>query len=230
MNNIKAIFLKQLKDSIKNKVCLIQFILFPLLTVVMNLAISAEDMPANYFTDTFSVMYISMMPMTILSSVVSEEKEKGTLRALLMSGVKPHQYLLGIGSLVWIITMLGCGIIMYSGSYDAKTGFDFMLLMALGCVIPIFLGAFVGIISRSQMQANSISVPLMLVFSMLPLIGMFNDTAAKLAKVTYTYHLNTIIGDLSAHASHTGSWIVITANALVVFVLFVFAYRKKGFE
>lgn len=230
MNNIKAIFLKQLKDSLKNKVCLIQFAIFPLITVLLNLAIAGEDMPANYFTNTFAVMYISMMPLTILSSVVAEEKEKGTLRALLMSGVKPHQYLLGVGSLVWIITMLGSGIIMYSGSYDAKTGLNFMLLMALGSVIPILLGSFVGIISRSQMQANSISVPLMLVFSMLPLIAMFNDTAAKIAKVTYTYQLNTIIGDLSDHVSHTGSWIVIAANALIVFVLFVIAYRKKGFE
>ncbi len=230
MNNIKAIFLKQLRDSLKNKVCLIQFILFPLLTVIMNLAIGNEDMPANYFTNTFAVMYISMMPLTILSSVVAEEKEKGTLRALLMSGVKPHQYLTGVGSLVWIITMLGCGVILYSGSYNLKSGLSFMLLMALGCVIPILLGAFVGILSRSQMQANSISVPLMLVFSMLPLVAMFNETAAKIATVTYTHQLNTIIGDLSNHVSHTGSWIVIAANALIVFVLFVIAYRKKGFE
>lgn len=230
MKNIKAIFLKQLNDSLKNKVCLIQFVLFPLLTVIMNMTVHLEDTPINYFTNTFAVMYISMMPMSILSSVVAEEKEKGTLRALLMSGVRPAQYLIGIGGHVWIITMLGCGVIMYSGSFGIRSGLNFMLLMALGSIIPILLGAFVGIISHSQMQANSIAVPLMLVFSMLPLIGMFNDIAGKIAKITYTYQLNTIISDLSEQTSHISNWIVIAVNAMIIFVLFVIAYRRKGLE
>ena len=48
-NHIKAILWKQLKDTIKNKAILIQFIMFPLMTIVMENAINMEDMPAHFF-------------------------------------------------------------------------------------------------------------------------------------------------------------------------------------
>ena len=42
MRNIIIIIKKQLKDTVKNKTILIQFILFPLMTVIMENAISLE--------------------------------------------------------------------------------------------------------------------------------------------------------------------------------------------
>ena len=71
MNNIFAIFKKQLKDTIKNKTVLIQFVMFPVLTVIMNNAVKIEGMPDNFFVNLFAAMFIGMAPLTSIASVIS---------------------------------------------------------------------------------------------------------------------------------------------------------------
>ena len=89
MRNVGVIIKKQLKDTIKNKTVLIQFIMFPVMTLVMENAIHIKDMPENFFTKLFAVMYMGMAPLTAGASIISEEKEKNTLRVLMMANVKP---------------------------------------------------------------------------------------------------------------------------------------------
>ena len=91
MNNIAAVFKKQIKDTFKNKAILIQFVMFPVLTLIMNEAIQIEEMPKNYFVTMFAAMYIGMAPLTSMAAVIAEEKEKNTLRVLMMSNVRPHE-------------------------------------------------------------------------------------------------------------------------------------------
>ena len=72
MRNSIIIIKKQLKDTLKNKTVLIQFILFPFMTLVMEHAIKVEGMPELYFTKLFSIMYIGMAPITAVASIISE--------------------------------------------------------------------------------------------------------------------------------------------------------------
>ena len=45
MKKVRTIFLKQIKDTIKNKAVLIQFVLFPLMAVILENAVKIADMP-----------------------------------------------------------------------------------------------------------------------------------------------------------------------------------------
>ena len=54
MNPIFIILKKQFKDTFKNKSILIQFVMFPLLAVIMTNAISLKNMPANFFGTLFA--------------------------------------------------------------------------------------------------------------------------------------------------------------------------------
>ena len=76
MNNVAAIFKKQIKDTLKNKTILIQFILFPMLTLLMSRTVRVEGMPENFFVNLFAAMYIGMAPLTSMAAVIAEEKEK----------------------------------------------------------------------------------------------------------------------------------------------------------
>ena len=93
MRNVFIILKKQLKDTLKNKTVLIQFLLFPVMTLIMEHAITLNDMPELFFTKLFSTMYIGMAPLTAMAAIISEEKEQNTLRVLMMANVKPWQYL-----------------------------------------------------------------------------------------------------------------------------------------
>ena len=48
VTNIIAILQKQIKDTFKNKTILIQFIMFPILAVIMENGIKIEGMPGNF--------------------------------------------------------------------------------------------------------------------------------------------------------------------------------------
>ena len=87
MRNAGIVFKKELMDTLKNKTVLIQFIMFPLMTLVMENAISIPDMPEYFFTKLFAVMYMGMAPLTSAASIIAEEKEKNTLRVLMMANV-----------------------------------------------------------------------------------------------------------------------------------------------
>ena len=110
MHNVGVIFKKQLKDTLKNKTVLIQFIMFPAMTLLMENAVKIPDMPELFFTKLFSVMFLGMAPITSAAAIISEEKEKNTLRVLMMANVKPWEYLLGVGLYVWTLCMAGAGI------------------------------------------------------------------------------------------------------------------------
>lgn len=202
---ILTILQKQLKDTMKNKAVLLQFLMFPILGLIMTKSVKMEDMPPNFFVYLFAVMYVGMAPLVSVSAIISEEKEKNTLRVLLMAGVKPRQYLLGIGCYVFSACMLGSavfGCLLEGGTFQERM--QFLLILAIGIVASILLGAAIGVGSRNQMAATSLTVPVMLVFAFLPMLSMFNEVMAKVAKFTYTEQIRLLISSLNGGSNMEG--------------------------
>lgn len=227
MKNIIAIFKKQVKDTLKNKTVFIQFVMFPALALIMNNTIKMEDMPRNFFVFLFATMYIGMAPLTGMAAVISEEKEKNTLRVLLMSNVKPHEYLTGVGSYIWAACMLGAAVICIAGDYDLKESICFMLVMAVGILASLLIGAAIGTWSRTQMIASSVTVPVMMVFSFLPMLSLFNSTIAKVAKYTYSEQIRLLLSEIGDFSFSAERFCILAANVLIFTGLFVVAYKKS---
>ena len=228
MKNIIVIIKKQIKDTIKNKTVLIQFILFPILSIIMENAIKMDGMPEMFFTKLFSIMYIGMGPLTAMAAIISEEKEKNTLRVLMMANVKPWQYLIGVGVYVWTICMLGAGI-MATG-LDRANVLAYMLIMGAGFVLSILAGACVGIYSKNQMVSTSVVMPVMMILSFAPMLSLFNDKIAKVSKVLYTQQMRLILDNMKLADIKTESAIIIMVNAVIVLALFFIIFRRKGLE
>lgn len=226
INHIWAILWKQLKDTLKNKTVLIQFIMFPILTVVMENAIELQGMPEHFFANLFAIMYVGMAPLTSISAVISEEKEKNTLRVLQMCNVKSSAYLLGNAIYVVGICLLGSLVIGLAGGYKGQELGYFMLIMLLGHSISAVLGATVGVVSRNQMVATSITVPVMMVLAFLPMLSMFNETIKKLAKLFYSQQLHMLLNELNHFCISTETMMILAGNIIVVLVMFSVAYGK----
>lgn len=230
MRNVSAVFWKQIKETLKNKAILIQFLLFPVLTPIMESAVKIENMPGHFFVTLFADMFVGMAPLTCISSVISEEKEKNTLRVLMMSNVKPVQYLLGIGSYVWLMCMAGAVIFAVCGEYTGKDFAEFMFIMAIGILLSILTGAIIGICSKNQMTATSVTVPVMMLFSFLPMVSMFNENIEKIAKYTYSQQISILINGIGNTVIDFENIVVISANFFIATLLFFVAYKKKGLE
>ena len=231
MRNIEAIFWKQIKDTFKNKVILIQFVMFPLMVCIMENAVVMEDMPAHFFVKLFSSMYIGMAPLIVMSAIISEEKENGTLKVLLMSDEKPSEYLFGTGIYIWLICMAGSCVFAIVGEYQGKTLAAFLLIMATGIIASLLIGAAIGTWSRTQMMATSIGVPAMMVFAFLPMLSMFNETIKKAAKFTYSEQISILLNRLEDGMTalvQAENVLMILLNMGIALICFLFAYKKSG--
>lgn len=230
MKNISVIFLKQLKDTLKNKAILIQFVMFPLMAVIMENTVKFEDMPEKFFVKLFSVMFVGMAPLTCISAIISEEKEKNTLRTLMMSNVKPLEYLCGIGGYVWLMCMAGTAVFAVCGGFTGVSLVKFVAVMAAGVILSELIGGVIAIFSKNQMSATSVTVPVMMIFSFLPMLSMFNDKIEKVANLTYTQHLSVLINGLGTASIEAKNLLIPAINLLIAAVLFVAAFKKRGME
>lgn len=228
MRNVAAIFQKQIKDTFKNKEILIQFVMFPLMALIMEKLIHVEELPPNYFVNMFASMFVGMAPLVSIAAVISEEKEKNTLRVLMMSGVKPAEYLLGVGSYIWIACMAGALVMGMTGNYKGRELVVFLMVMGVGILASMLIGAAIGTLSRNQMMATSLMVPVMMVFAFLPMIASFNDNIKKIARIAYSEQIGILIGRVGEFQVGFENVFVILGNMMIAVLVFRYAYRRCG--
>lgn len=225
-NHIWAILWKQLKDTLKNKAILIQFLMFPCMTVIMENTISIDGMPEHFFANLFAIMYVGMAPLTAMAAIIAEEKEKNTLRVLHMCNVNAIEYLLGNASYIIFICMMGSLVIALAGGYTGNELLAFMLIMFVGHTMSMGVGAAIGVFSKNQMMATSLTVPVMMIFSFLPMLSIFNDSIKKIAKFFYSEQLYLLINNLNAIEIKMETIAILGVNACLILICFVIAYQK----
>ena len=226
MKNIVAVFIKQVKDTFRNKTVFMMFLIFPALTVVMENCVKIDGMPEHFFVKLFSVMFIGMAPLTTVSSIISEEKEKNTLRALIMANVRPAEYLLGIGAYIFMCCMACTAVFAAAGGLSGNELVRFVLVMAAGIIISEVAGAVIGISCNNQMSATAVQVPVMMILSFLPMLAMFSEKIEKIASIFYSQQISRMI-----NGENFASGSAITAvNLLLLVIAFTVVFRKKGIE
>ncbi|MGI6118323.1 MAG: ABC transporter permease [Bilifractor sp.] len=228
VQRIRAIFHKQVKDTLKNKSVLIQFLMFPIITIVMQSSISLNGMPENFFVNLFGTMYAGMAPLVAVAGIIAEEKEKNTLRVLRMANVSAGEYLIGIGFYVVALCLLGIFVIGLQGTYDRSELGLFVLFLGSGVLITALLGALIGVCSRNQMSATALSVPLMCVLSFLPMLSAFNEKIGKVSQYIYTQQVYDWVGNGMKVSGK--SLVIVLVNAGAVLTLFFIGMRRRGLD
>jgi len=234
LKRVRAILIKQLKDTFKNKTVLIQFIIFPIVAYVMTIVTGDLEVEEGMISMTamfaimFGTMYVGMVPAVTMASIIAEEKEKNTLRVLMMSNVKPMEYMIGVGIYIFVICLLGAAAFGLIAGLSGLELIYFIMILAIGIVVSLIMGGALGILSKNLMSTNSIVTPIVLVLAFIPMFAMFNESFALAAKMLYTQQISELISDLSASNFTWDKFAIIGANAVVFFVVFFALYRKKG--
>ena len=228
MRSAKAIFMKQARDTFKNRMVLIQFIIFPIMAFVMTelIAKADETIPNNMFVTMFAAMFIGMAPLVMTNTAIAEDKEHKSLRFLVMAGVKPYEYLLGIGGFILLASAVVSVIFGLIGDFSAMEFVKFISVLLVGSVASALLGATIGIYSNNQQAATAIGTPIFMILSFSPMIAQFNTFVASITSVFYTQQVNMLVGDFSMDI--TKPYLIILANIMVLLALFIWSYRKKG--
>ncbi|MCL2500871.1 MAG: ABC transporter permease [Defluviitaleaceae bacterium] len=228
MNSIKAIFKKQLKDTYKNMVVLIQFFLFPVVAWVMTemVAKSDENIPNTMFVTMMAAIFAGMGLIPLVASIIAEDRERKSLRFLVMAGVKSGAYLLGVGSVILLVSILPAFAFSFIAGYAGREFWLFTAVIMSGVAASILIGATVGIVSKNQQAATGLAMPIAMVLGFGPMIAPFNETVARIFHPFYTMQFTVVV-----ESTYTYAWqpfAIIWANVAVLTVLFIIAYAVKG--
>jgi len=231
MRIMKAIFTKQAKDMFKNPSVLIMFIIFPAVALIMTFFVTIpenESVSDNMFVTMMASIFAGMGLITAVAGAIAEDIETRSLRFLVIAGVKPHQYLLGIGGFFLFASAVTSVIFNLIGGFTGMDCLKFLTVMVTGTAASILLGATIGMWSKNAQAAGGLATPVAVIIGFTPMIAGFNETVEKVARVLYTQQINVIVNDFSADI--TKPLMVIAANIAVFAVLFVCAYKKKGLK
>jgi len=223
-------FKKQFLDTMKNRLILIQFIIMPVMAWVLTelLAKASDDIPNNMFVTMFAAIFVGMGPLLTTSGAISEDRERKSLRFLVMAGVKQHEYLLGVGGFVLLVCTVISVFFGLIGGFQGIELIKFILILIFGSATSIVLGAAIGIFSKNQQAATAISVPVFMIFAFCPMIAQFNESVERVAGVLYTQQINAIVNDITMSA--VKPYLIILANLVVFAGLFSLAYKQKGLK
>lgn len=229
LNRIKAVVYKQFIDTFKNSTILLQFILIPLLSILLTKMIlkNNSNLPNNFFVTMFSPMYISMGPSAVIAGIISEEREKGTLKILLLNNVKSMEYLLGVSFHIIIMSLIGVILLSIELSLSQFDLLKYYIIMTLGIIPSILLGATIGILAKNQITANSLVSTIVIGISILPVLSMLNDKIRMVSKFFYNQQMYDSISNITNLQIGIEDILIYSINILVLLAIFIMSYKRR---
>ena len=230
MNSAGAIFIKQFQDILKNSSTLVQFIIFPVMAFLMTYIVDIDTggaMPESFFITMKAAMFIGMTLVSTTATVIAEDREKNSLRFLLMAGVKSHEYLLGVGGVVF-----ACALVV-SGAFSAMMPnvsvinmLTMFVSLSLGAAASILLGGIIGMKSDNEQSAISISSAAGMVLGFGPMIANLSGNATLENIFGIFYTMNFVYEDIRT-TGVVRSFGIILANITVLIFGFAWVYGKQ---
>lgn len=244
MRKTGALLAKDFTDLFKNPtllvVCLLPIAFMALYTFMIGDAtsdagITAEQQAAaNPIIEQFMLgsslcMTIGMVcTMTVLYGI-AEEKEKRTLRTLMLANVGASQVVASKAVVALVAsTVVNAVCFFVVGGEPGMLG-AYLALGVVGSLPVILFSLVLGLASRDQMTAGVYSVPVLLV-ALVPMFGMANETIEKASHWLPTGGVYDLIGlamdgrllsqDALAPLGVTLAWIVVGA------VVFAALFKK----
>lgn len=229
---IKALFKLGVEDLTKNPNVFI-YIIMPLAFAL--LYSNMDTLPQDFTFSLCMLLNLSMVPVALMGTIIAEEKEKNTLRTLMLNNVKSSEILFAKALICMMFVLLN-NILMYLIIGFSMDKFILYQLIGLFVSIAIILfGAFVGLIAKNQMSAGLLSMPFMVILMAPMFIGMVkNKTAENISSILPTDAMMTLFDNISKNTMGISKMsmplIVILSWLIVSIILFNIAYKKVGVD
>lgn len=227
MRRVNAIFQKDFKDISRNSA----------VSVSALMPLGFAFLLGNMGTTTIEVHYMVInLTMVIVAAfvqccLIAEEKEKNTLRGLMLSPASTLEILGGKSLLSFLATM----IVVAMGAYITGYRPENLLIIAaiiLSSFFFIGLGTLLGLLAKSVMEASVIVIPFMFIFGFGSMFTMFADKYPILKVLDYTPNIQLLdiavkvengagLIDLWSHFGIIAVWVV------VIFILATVVFNKK---
>lgn len=238
MHTLAVLIKKDFRLMFTNKNMLIMILLpigFAVLYQTIFGDVKEAGMPSNFVLTLCELLNLSAIPLTGLAMMVAEEKEKNTLRVLMLSDVSALEYIFSKIISVLVLMELITIVIFFITATQLSYLPMFLLVTTVTSISMLLFGSVVGLLSKDQMSTSTLSTPLMILFLIPPMFQNMNEVIDKIASIVPTTRMMAIINDAMNGMSilsqeHLLDFGIILAWILLGVVTFTMMYRKKGFD
>lgn len=189
MKRANAIFQKDFKDISRNSAVSVTA-LMPLILAFIYGKMGDMTIDLHYMIINFTLVTVGSF---VQCSLIAEEKEKNTLRGLMLSPASTLEILGGKSLLSTIASMI---IVLFG---IMLTGYqpENVVVIATAILFTSFffigLGTLLGLLAKSVMEASVIVLPFMFIFGFGSMFSMFADKYPILKVMDYTPNAQLVI-------------------------------------
>ncbi|WP_338653650.1 MULTISPECIES: ABC transporter permease [Sporosarcina] len=232
MKRVNAIFQKDFKDISRNSSVSVTVPIPLVLAFFLGEMSDDISIVAHYMIINFSMVIVGAF---VQCCLIAEEKEKNTLRGLMLSPASTLEILSGKSLLSLIATMMIIIIGAMLSGYKSDNVVIIASAILLTSLFFIGLGTLLGLLAKSVMEASVIILPFMLVFGFGSMATMFADKYPILKAMGYTPNaqLTDIAVKVESGIGFGGVWLnfgIIALWIIGIFVLTIIVFKKKRID
>jgi len=231
MKRFQAIVHKEWKDILKNPQILLM-VAMPILFSYLFKSIGGSRVDMISFP---LMMALAMTGAFVQAMMIAEEKEKFTLRVLMLSPARTSEILMGKSALTAVLTLLTVVLSIWIADVQLANLPLLSLLIILSLVMYIAFGTVIGLLSRSVQESSVVGLPLLLIFLMGPMYApmLENEMVTAIVGFLPSEHLQKAMfameegAGLMDIAGHIGNHVVWMIGSIVLAVI---VYSRKRFD
>ncbi|PGX26759.1 ABC transporter permease [Bacillus cereus] len=230
MRRVSAVFRKEVQDFKTNS----QVLLMAFLPIILSFLFSRFGAGKEMLGITTITAFLFVAGF-VQSMVIAEEKEKHTLRVLMLSPASSVEVLLGKSILTACLTLGICIVNLFI--LDQFSGNLLLLgfIFLCGAILFIVIGTMIGLLAASVPQTSIIGMPILMTMYLAVQFEPMVENKVIKTMIGYlpTSHivkaLNSLVGgtgfgSISGHVLNVAVWLIIS-----LFVCLI-VYKKKQLD
>jgi ABC-2 type transport system permease protein len=222
IKRVTALLIKELQDFYKNPNVLFMLIM-PICVTLLYRKISGSHSSNPYILSLCLYMNFTIVGCFVIAMLIAEEKEKNTLRTLMLSPMTAVEFVVGKFLMSGFLLMAINLFIFFTLKVDPIYILPFILITLITTIIILFIGAIIGLLSKDQMQTSIIGfLPMCLL--MVPLFAKYTKILTDISNLLPTYHC----GEVLTKVMSGGSLFSMKINILVLLIWVVFSFLIFG--
>lgn len=225
---VNAIFMKEFKDFSKNPNVLIMCFL-PIMFALIYGKLMGNAVPKIAALCICTLCSLTMVGCLVVAILIAEEKEKNTLKTLMLSPLSPIEFLLGKSLITLFLCLITNLIIFFLVNPSGINLIIYIIISLISSVTMIILGAVIGLLSKTQMETSIIGFPIYMGLMLIPMLSNINSLFKSIANLFFTYHTIEILGKVYKGQnlfSIRYDLLVIFIWLIISLLLFIFTCKK----
>ncbi|MFJ5770057.1 ABC transporter permease [Psychrobacillus sp. NPDC093180] len=225
---VNAILQKDFKDFSRNSAVSI-IIFLPIILAAIYGRMGIDSLQVHFMNIN---MAFAMVGTYVQCCLIAEEKEKNTLRGLMLSPASTLEILGGKSLLTFVLTIVVVFFSAYLSEYRPASMGIVAVAIVLSTLFYIGMGTLLGLVAKSVMESSVIVLPVIGVFTMGSFVTAWTEKYPILKVAEFLPNIQLI--ELAEEVEQGAGFVQVLSNLgiigiwiVAVFALTVVVYRKR---